>query len=184
MLTIKIGPFPVLSTERLVLREVMPEDADDVLELRSNDEVLRYLGRPKMYTIAEAQRYISLLRDGVAGNQAITWAISRAGDAALIGTIGFWRIEKENHRAEIGYALHPGHWRKGYLSEAMEPVLRFGFDVLKLHSIEARVHPENEASAGLLRKHGFVQEAYFKESFLFEGKFEDSVVYSLLEFRM
>lgn len=180
MLSIRFGTFPVLPAERLVLREIMPEDVEAILDLRSNDEVLRYLGRPKMNTPEEAQRYISLLREGMANNNAITWGIAAKDDPALIGTIGFWRIEKENHRAEIGYALHPGHWRKGYLSEVIPVVLRFGFGVLQLHSIEARVHPDNEASRGLLLKHGFVQEAYFKESFFFDGKFEDSVVYSLL----
>lgn len=180
MLSVHIGPFPVIATERLTLREIFPEDDQAILRLRSNDQVLEYLGRPKMHTLKDAQQYIGALRDTVAAHNAITWAISLPENNALIGTIGYWRIEKEHYRAEIGYALHPDHWRKGYLSEVMQPVLDYGFDTLGLHSIEAKVHPANKASAGLLEKHGFVQEAYFRENFFFNGRFEDSTVFSLL----
>lgn len=74
----------------------------------------------------------------------------------LIGTIGFWKIDKENHWAEIGFLLHLGHQRKGIMQEAVAAVLSYGFSAIKLHSIEANINPANMASKKLLKKNGFV----------------------------
>ncbi len=98
----------------------------------------------------------------------------------MIGTIGLWRIIKEHYRAEIGYMLLPEHWKKGFAKEAVLKVVEYGFDEMKLHSIEAHINPKNAASAGLLEITGFVREAYFKEDFFFNGAFEDTAIYSLL----
>jgi ribosomal-protein-alanine N-acetyltransferase len=91
-----------------------------------------------------------------------------------------WNIEKENHRAEIGYALHPAHQGQGLMQEAMTKVLDYGFTQLKLHSVEANVNPDNLTSIKLLEKNNFVREGYFKESFYYNGKYLDAAIYSLL----
>ena len=96
----------------------------------------------------------------------------------LLGSICYWRMQKEHYRAEIGYALHPGSWRKGIMKEAILEVIAYGFSTLQLHSIEARINPANMASAAILESTGFVREAYFKEDFFFRGKFGDTAVYS------
>ena len=110
----------------------------------------------------------------------IAWGISFHETPEMIGNISFHRIEKENHRAEIGYMLHPKHWRQGIINEAMKAVLDYGFSVMNLHSIEANINPENVASSNLLKKRGFVKEAYYKENYFFDGKFIDTEIYSLL----
>ena len=87
----------------------------------------------------------------------------------------------EHCRAEIGYALKPEYWWKGYMYETISRMLRFGFENMKLHSIEANVNPANARSKKLLEKIGFKKEAYFRENYLFDNKFLDSIIYSLLE---
>ncbi|HET7899385.1 MAG TPA: GNAT family protein, partial [Flavisolibacter sp.] len=89
-------------------------------------------------------------------------------------------IEKENHRAEIGYMLEPHLQGKGLMSEALPAVVRYGFTSLQLHSIEARIDPRNKASEALLKKTGFVQEALFKENYRLNEGFADTAVFSLL----
>ncbi|HEY9362570.1 MAG TPA: GNAT family protein, partial [Chitinophagaceae bacterium] len=79
-----------------------------------------------------------------------------------------------------GYSLLPDHQRKGIMQEALKAVLDFGFNVLQLHSLEANASPENEASLKLLEKNNFIREGYFKENYFFEGRFSDTVTYSLL----
>ena len=69
---------------------------------------------------------------------------------------------------------------KGIMHEAMQPVLDYGFNVMKLHSVEADADPNNIASIKLLQKNNFVREAYLKENYYFNGKFFDTVIYSLL----
>ena len=80
----------------------------------------------------------------------------------------------------MGYALHPDFHGAGVMSEAMDVVLDYGFNKMKLHSIEAHVHPDNLASINLLQKKGFVKEGHFRENVFFNGKFLDTVVYALL----
>jgi ribosomal-protein-alanine N-acetyltransferase len=99
----------------------------------------------------------------------------------LIGYFGFWRIDTHHCRGEIGYALHPNYWEKGYMKEAAFKLIEYGFSEIRLHSIEANVNPNNIPSIKLLEKIGFKKEAYFRENFLFNNEFVDSVIYSLLE---
>jgi ribosomal-protein-alanine N-acetyltransferase len=98
----------------------------------------------------------------------------------LIGTIGLWRIIKQHYRAEIGYMLHPDYWKKGLMKEAIIRVNDFGFNDIKLHSIEAHINPGNEGSAAILESTGYIREAYFKEDFFFDGTFRDTAIYSKL----
>ncbi len=108
------------------------------------------------------------------------WAITlRENPGKLMGTICYWRFQKENYRAEIGYVLHPHFWKKGIMKEAILKVIEYGFTVMQLHSIEALINPANIASAAILNSTGFVQEAYFKEDFFYLDRFFDTAVYSL-----
>lgn len=178
MLTIHFPSFPTLQTPRLLLREVVPDDAAAVFKLRTDERVMRYLGRPLHTDISQSAQLIEAYREGFAQNEGVTWAICLREQPEFIGSITFWKIDKVNHRAEIGYTLSADYWRQGIMDEAMTAVLEYGFKTLHFHSIEANTAPENEASGGILEKHGFVEEAYFRENFYFNGEFLDSRIYS------
>ena len=98
----------------------------------------------------------------------------------MIGNIALWRIDKAHHRAEIGYILCPEQWGKGIMDEAMKVVLFYAFNEMKLHSIEAQINPHNLQSEKLLQKNGFIKEAHFRENYFYNGRFLDTVVYSLV----
>jgi ribosomal-protein-alanine N-acetyltransferase len=181
MLEVNFDPFPVLETPRLILREITPGDAPALFKLRSDAGVMEFLSRPRMTSVGEAHSLIQKMLDSRLSNTGIAWAITLKGNSAMIGTVGFWRIDKENYRAEIGYILDRDHWRKGIMSEAFSVMFPYGFRQMNLHSVEANVHVGNKPSALLLGKHGFVQEAHFKENFYFDGRFEDSLIFCLLE---
>ncbi len=152
-----------------------------LLVQRSDIRIIEYLEREPDTTIAQTLELLSLIKRNITENKGITWGIVRpASPDVLLGTIGLWRMIPKHHRAEIGYALHPDYWQQGIMSEAMAAVLAFGFEVLKLHSVEANVNPRNKASCKLLEKHGFVQEAYFRQNYFFRGQFLNSSIYSLL----
>lgn len=173
MLELNFDVFPILHTPRFVLRRTTVSDAEAMLAMRSDAEVMRYIGRPLMQTVDEAQEFLKKI-DGY------FWAICSYEDDRLIGSICLWNIEPEHYRAEIGYMLSRAHWEQGVLTEAMQAVIRYGFEDMGLHSIAAIVKPDNAASIKLLNKHGFVKEAHFKENYFFNGVFGDSAVYSLL----
>ena len=180
MLQVDFLPFPDLETDRLLLRQIVLADAVEILALRSDDRVMQFIGRPKMSSVEEARTWIEKFDTALAQNEGITWAITLKTDKKLVGTIGFWRLEKEHYRAEIGYMLNPDWQGKGLMHEAFDPVLKYGFAKMNLHSIEANVYPENTSSRKILEKNGFVQEGYFKENYFHDGTFTDTAVYSLV----
>lgn len=183
MLELNFLPFPTLETEGLILRKVTMADSQDVLTLRGDIDAMRYIGKPISTTFDEARDLITRIQDGLENNTAIGWAISLKNNPQLIGTIGFHQIDKHHHRAEIGYMLLPKFWNKGLMSEAITKVIDYGFNTMKLHSIQANIDPNNKVSAAILKKFNFVSEAYFKENFFFNGKFMDSEIVSLLNKR-
>ncbi|MEP7144672.1 MAG: GNAT family N-acetyltransferase [Ferruginibacter sp.] len=182
MLEPDFSVFPELKTARLLLRKVSNADAREILKLRSDEDVMRYIDKERSATIADAEAFINKIKDSLKSNDGITWAITlKESPKILIGTIGYWRLIKEHHRAEIGYMLNPEYWNKGIMKEALAKVINVGFDLLKLHSIEAHINPGNEASAGILTSAGFTKDAYFRENFFFGGIFRDTAIYSRLQ---
>jgi ribosomal-protein-alanine N-acetyltransferase len=181
MLELNFSPFPEIKTERLFLRRITDADASDIFLLRSNDDVMKYVDREKPKSPEDGLVFIQKVNANIDNNESIMWAISlKANPNTLIGTIGFWRTIKQHYRSEIGYMLHPDFWGKGIMKEALLAAIDFGFNEIKLHSIEAHINPENKISGILLEKTGFIREAYFKEDFYFRGKFIDTAIYSLL----
>jgi len=180
MLTIELSTFPVLTSDRLVLRKLQPSDAEQMLALRSDQRVMQHVPRPLAKSIDDATALIELINGMVAANDAVQWAITLKGEDQFIGLIGFWRIVKEHHFAELGYMILPEYWGKGLISEAIGTALEFGFGTLDLHRVEAITRPKNIASIRALEKNGFVREGYFKEDIFFEGVFHDSVYFGRL----
>jgi len=156
-------------------------DAPAMYALRSNTEVMKHIGRHLATSIEDAIKLIQTNLDLFANNEGIAWAITLKDDDTLVGTIGFWRMLKEHYRTEIGYLLHPGLHGKGIMQEAIQLAVDYIFANTELHSIEANVDPANIASRRVLEKCGFVQEAYFRENFFWNGQFLDSVIYSLVK---
>lgn len=181
MLNLDFDIFPILMTERLVLRQITLDDAKDMFEMRSDSGAMKYIPRPIAQKLEDAEALIRLMQTTVDTKEGIVWGISFKNDPKLIGSIGFYRPKKEHFRAEVGYQLNRNYWQQGITYEAILPILDFAFDKMKCHTIEAVIDPENVASERLLQKCGFVKEAHFKENGFFDGRFWDSVVYSKLK---
>jgi [ribosomal protein S5]-alanine N-acetyltransferase len=180
MLSFNFSPFPVLATSRLVLRQTTQNDVAEVFFLRRNAEILRYVDRDPCQSLVEAAEFIDKITAPIINNEAISWAICLKETDKQIGDIALWKISKEHHRAEIGYCLHPHYQGQGLMSEALAAVLEYAFSMMLLHSIEANTNPKNKASQKLLERAGFVQEAYMRENYYYNGRFLDSAIYSLI----
>ncbi len=180
MLQPNFSPFPTIATERLLLREITTADANEVFFLRSDAGLLTYLDKAPEKSVDETIAFLSIIKKNLEDNDGILWGITLKGSNIVIGTICYWRMQKQHYRAEIGYVLHRAQQGKGIMGEAIKAVIKYGFETMKLHSIEANVNPANTSSMKLLEKNGFIKEAYFKENYFYNGKFIDSVIYSLL----
>ncbi|AKF10115.1 GNAT family N-acetyltransferase [Sandaracinus amylolyticus] len=174
--------FPVLETERLVLRAATDDDAPDLFRILSDPQVMRYFGRAPATVVEQARERLTMTDDAFRAREGIRWVLSLRGDPRMIGSCSIWRIDRKHLRGEVGYELAPEQWGRGLMPEALRAIVRFGFDVLRLHGIEGRIDPDNRGSARVLEKVGFAQEAYFRESYYDEqyDRFTDEAVYCAL----
>jgi ribosomal-protein-alanine N-acetyltransferase len=172
--------FPVLHTGRLTLREIRPEDAAAIFKMRASGRVNKFISRNNMADPESALQLAERTIDAWKNKQAIGWAGILRGDGAIIGTCGFNSIDYNNLRAEIGGELDVEFWGKHIAVEAVQEIVRFGFEGMNLHSIEAKVSPENRGAITLMEFLGFRKEAHYKDRIYFNGKFSDMAVYSLL----
>ncbi|MBI9034579.1 MAG: GNAT family N-acetyltransferase [Bacteroidales bacterium] len=173
--------FPELQSERLYFRAFIFSDAAHLFEIRSNAEVMTYMDRDAQTEVTESEKMIDGIQDSFENKEGINWAIIEKDSHEFIGYFGYWRIEAESCRAEIGYALKPEFQGKGYMRETLKTMIAFGFNEMTLHSIEANINPANVASQRLLENASFKKEAHFRENWFFNGKFIDSAIYGLLE---
>jgi ribosomal-protein-alanine N-acetyltransferase len=180
MLNISFDPFPVLTTERLVLRRLTEADAESVFQLRRDENLMKYVARPLAKSIEDAIALIHKVENGIKNNESINWGITLKGHDKVIGVAGIVRTTPEHHRGEIGYLLASEHQRKGFTAEAIKEILFYGFEKLGLHLIEAITDPRNTASISVLKKLGFSMDGHFRENTLYEGQFLDSMHFSLL----
>ena len=181
MLTLNFTPFPIIETDNLRLRQIKEEDIDALFEIRSSPIAMKYLDRPMAITKDDDITLYNTMQENLEKNLCINWVIQHKNSPEMLGYIGFYRIDMLNYRGEIGYTLHPQHFKKGIMSEAIKAVITHGFTAIHFHSIIADINPLNEASKNIVEKHGFIQEAYFRENYFFDGKFLDSAIYGLLK---
>ena len=180
MLELNFDPFPVLETERLVLRRITLDDANDYFSMRSNVDAMKHICKPLQTSVEETKTLIYKVNEMINFNDGLGWAVCFKNETKMIGSVSFHRIEKGHYRAEIGYMLHPDYWKQGIISEAVGKLIDYGFNTLKFHSIEAHIDPTNIGSEKLLQKFNFVKEAYFTENYFFNGRFLDTAVYCLV----
>jgi len=173
-------PFPTLETERLVLRQIVPADAEDLYRIFTDDESMRYWSCRPFSSIKQADKLIESMAHSFLEGSGMHWAITLRNEDRLIGKCGYNEWRKLHRRGDISYIVDRSQWGKGLVSEALRAVLQYGFDQMDLHSVEAGVTPGNDASTRMLEKLGFHLEGHLKESFLVEDVFVDSLIYSLL----
>ena len=181
-LSVALAEFPVLETERLVLRQVTRDDTDAIFRLMADPRVTRYLGRAPFTTLDDAMRRVEMFENEFRARSGLAWVVTQRTDGQFMGFCRYTHFDTFHSRAEIGYLLSPQWWGQGVMPEAVSAAVGFGFTRLGLHSVEADIDPDNAQSRRLLEKLGFVQEGLFRESFYIphEGRYGDSAVFSVL----
>ncbi|MCM3617713.1 GNAT family N-acetyltransferase [Sutcliffiella horikoshii] len=176
-----MSEFPILETERLILREVATEDAIDMFEYLSDKDVVTHMGlepykSSKDVLNEEIKWYKSIVEEGT----GIRWVITKKESSVVIGSCGFLNMSPKHHRAEIGFELHKEYWGQGIASEAVEAVIDYGYENLNLERIEAIVDPPNFPSQKLMEKQGFRKEGLLRNYEYNFGKFNDVYMYSMI----
>jgi RimJ/RimL family protein N-acetyltransferase len=172
--------LPTITSDRLTLRQLTEVDIDSLDAIFANQEVMRYWSTPPLTDTDAARELLADIQRCYENQTMLKWGVARNTDGALIGTTTLFHIELSNHRAEIGYALVREQWGKGYMNEALNALIRWSFEVLDLHRIEADVDPRNQNSIRTLERLGFQREGYLRERWQVNGEIQDSLFYGLL----
>ena len=151
MLNGTFTPFPILTTERLTLRQLVINDEQEIFTLRSDSEINKYLDRQISNTIDDARNFINKITK----NNSLYWAITLSDKNILVGTICLFGFSDENYKCEIGYELLTNFQGQGIMKEAVEKVIDYAFNTIKVKKIEASLHRDNLSSIKLLEKFSF-----------------------------
>jgi ribosomal-protein-alanine N-acetyltransferase len=156
MLNSSFTPFPILTTERLTLRQLSSEDGQAIFTLRSDTEINKYLNRQVSKTIVDAINFINNINDAIKKKDSIYWAITLTNSKTFVGTICLFDFSKKNS-CEIGFELMTKFQEQGIMKEAAQIVIDYAFQTLKIQKILAVTHYENKNSTKLLTKFNFVK---------------------------
>ena len=155
MLNRSFTPFPILTTERLTLRQLLINDEQEIFTLRSDSEINKYLDRQISNTIDDARNFINKVNENINKNDSLYWAITLSDRNILAGTICLFGFSDENNKCEIGYELLTNFQGQGIMKEAAEKVIDYAFNTTKVQKIEAFFHRDNQRSIKLLEKLSF-----------------------------
>ena len=155
MLNTSFTPFPILTTERLTLRQLVIADERDIFTLRSDSEINKYLDRQVSNTIDDARNFIIKANENINKNDSLYWAITLSDKNILVGTICLFGFSDENYKCEIGCELLTNFQGQGIMKEAVEKVIDYAFNTIKVKKIEASLHRDNLSSIKLLEKFSF-----------------------------
>lgn len=165
--------FPIIKTERLTLNQVELNDAEFILFQRSSPEVTKYIRREPYTKVEQAIAFIEMITQQFTEKQSYTWALRNPETNEMLGSICLWNFSEDRKTAEIGYDLHPNFQGKGFMNEAMQATINYGFNELNLNQIEAFTSKYNETSKKLLTQNNFILNSNRKDednedNFIFE----------------
>ncbi len=177
--------FPALQTARLILREIVESDGENILQIHGDAEHMRWFGSDPITDLDGAKKLVATFaswrQEPVSGAR---WAIALRDQPGLIGTCGLFRWNRNWRSCTIGYEIAPAHQGCGFMREALNAIITWGFrDVQQLNRIEAQVHPDNLASLALLEALGFLREGRQQEAGYWAGRHHDLLQYALLNTR-
>ena len=172
--------IPVLETDRLILRRMRPSDHRDMFEYASRPDVTKYLLWEAHKSPEQTLSYLEYIQMRYRTGDFYDWALTDRETGKMIGTCGFTTLDFNNNAAEIGYVLNPQYWGKGLAGEAVKCVMKFAFDTLNVHRVEAKYMIGNDRSRRVMEKCGMTFEGVRRASMFVKGAYRDIGVCSIL----
>ena len=172
--------LPVLDTPRLQLRPASMRDAADIFDYSRDPEVARYVLWEPHRTLSDSKAYIRFLLRQYWDGLPSSWCIVLRDTGRVIGTIGFMCYSEENSTVEIGYSIARSQWNKGLMTEAVQAVIDFCFERMRIHRVEAQHDAANPASGRVMAKCGMHHEGRLRGRIFNKGRFVDVDLYAIL----
>jgi len=172
--------LPVLTGAQVVLRELRASDAPSLFALLTTEEVSRFISPPPT-TVEGFERFIAWAnRQRQAGSYAC-FAVTVEGADTAIGIFQLRELEPGFGTAEWGFAIGSPYWGTGVFQEGARLMIRFAFETVGMHRLEARAAVRNGRGNGALRKIGAIQEGVLRKSFLKNGEYLDQMLWTILD---
>jgi ribosomal-protein-alanine N-acetyltransferase len=146
--------FPILITERLILRKLSKKDSEEILQLRSDVEINKFLERTPSKTLEDALTFINSIIENKS-DTLFYWAITKTDEDKLMGTICLFDFIVDLKKCEIGYELLTEYQGQGIMIEAAKKVLEYAINTHGIKTIDAQTHQDNQSSTKLLQKLNF-----------------------------
>ena len=171
--------LPVLSGVQVTLREMRASDALSLFTLLTTEEVARFISPPPSTVEGFEQFIASTYRQRLAGTYAC-FAVTVKGSDTAIGIFQVRGIDRSLETAEWGFAIGSAYWGTGVFEDGAALMLRFVFDTIGVHRLEARAAVRNGRGNGALGKIGAVREGILRQSFLKNGEYLDQMLWAIL----
>jgi len=155
MTNLNSATFPILTTERLTLRQLSIDDQQDIFALRSDPEINKFLDRQPCKTTEDAINFINKINDNIVKGNTFYWAVTLTDTKTLVGTICLFDFSSEKNSCEIGYELMTQFQGQGIMNEATKKVIDYAFQTMQFQKIVAFTHNDNQNSTKLLEKFDF-----------------------------
>ncbi|HSE31261.1 MAG TPA: GNAT family N-acetyltransferase [Pyrinomonadaceae bacterium] len=173
--------LPPIEAQRVRLRTIDESDIDHLHAIFSDPKVMRYWSTPPLESLAEARALLKEIQTLNQEGTMLKWGVALKPTDTVIGTVTLFNLERTQGRAEIGYAQALAYWGHGYIHEALQALLTYAFEEMKLRRLEADVDPRNAASIKTLERLGFQREGFLRERWHVGGEIQDALFYGLLE---
>ena len=175
-------PIPVLETERLLLRKIELDDVDDLFEIFSDPQITDSMTWEVNQTKEDTlNKFIKVVTKRHEEGQSVDWAIVLKENGKVIGNCAFIDWSNRHSKAEIGYVMNKAYWGKGLATEALNELIRFGFDVIGLNRIEGGCDIDNFGSEKVMLKVGMQYEGTLRKNEFIKGEFRDTKVFAMLK---
>lgn len=172
---------PTLKTDRLILRPLTLADAPSIQEKASERAIANTtISIPHPYPDGEAEQYIARQLNAWDIGHSVTFGIEHKSPTEICGVLEIREIERDHSQAELSFWIAAEFWGQGYMSEALKPVIGFGFHDLELNRLYAYHMLRNPGSGKVLQKNGFVQEGVLRQRVCKWGVFEDVALWAML----
>lgn len=181
-MSITTGQLPTLTGKRLILRPFDLSDAGEVQRLAGHRAIADTTSDiPHPYEDGMAEQWIATHQNQFEQGTAVTLALALRRNDRLIGAISLMNISELHKRGEIGYWVGKPYWNRGYCTEACLTILAYGFNHLGLNRIYGSFFQRNPSSGRVMEKLGMTREGILRQHEVKWGRFEDVVVYGILE---
>ena len=173
--------FENVESPRLIMRRIVASDKDVMYRIFSEHEIVKWAGCRILKDKSESIEHINSYEERYQASSQIAWGMELKETREMIGFVALSYIDRNHAYAWLGSSLLPEYNNMGFTTEANKAVINFAFTHTELNRIESQVYEKHTAMLRVNEKSGMIREAVIRENFNIDGKYENSIMYSIIK---